>query len=324
MLTGSHRYLGVCSSRCSRCILINISLYILLNSHSNSGIRSSHSKFRNHPKPSNSKLLMSLRHMFRSQRLVSDKHTINSSSKMLGRDLSNLSYQHTQRPISHILQTGPTNLLERDTLCAILRDQGSGQAVHLPPLSLASVPLASPTGQIVKILRLQRPRLCQKHLRRAFLPARHCRSANTDRMAVLRTQERGSSQASAIFRTSPAQARSTRHCQLKKISKRKTVHPITRDLSWPDIYRDYTLNIQRRDKLLTRASYTDTPTRQKVDLTKMCTRATVSGQRRDHMARLRHRCCLGGHLHLAAEQTLSRKDVEDELWKVKGTIHMCS
>lgn len=190
---------------------------------------------------------------------------INFSNRMLGLALSKQSCLRTGRPISPIHQIGPTNHLEQDISCAVLQDQASVLAAHLRRLYQESVQLALWMGWRVTARRSQRLRRARGRLLKGFPQARHCRLASTDNStAILRTPGRGSSQASATFPTSPARAQLTRRCRRKSLSKKQIVRLITKALSWPDIYQDYTPSNQLHINRSTQANYTATPIKQRV------------------------------------------------------------
>ena len=138
-------------------------------------------------------------------------------------------------------------------------------------------------------LRSQHHHRAQGHLLKVSLQARHCKLASTDSStAILLTRERGSSQASATSRISPARARSMRHCQRKSLSKKQTVRFLTKALSWPDISQDYTRSNRPHTNRSIQANYTDTLIKQRAVSIKTCTRVMASGQRKDLMERRQH------------------------------------
>lgn len=166
------------------------------------------------------------------QRLVSVRRMTSSSNRMLGLALNKQSCPRMERPISPIHQTGPTSHLEQDILCAILEDQTSVLAVHLRRLYQENVQLASWMEWRVTAQRSQHLHRAQGRLLKVSPQVHHFRLASTDSsIAILLILERGSSLASAISPTSPARARSMRHCQRRSLFKKQTVRLTTKALS---------------------------------------------------------------------------------------------
>lgn len=199
------------------------------------------------------------------QRLPSGRRMNSSSNRMLGLVLSKQSCPRMELPTSPIRQIGLTNHLERDISCAILQGQVRVLAVRLQRPYQESVQLALLMEWMVTVQRSQDLRRARGPLLKVFQQARHCRSASIDSStAILLTVERGSSRASAISRTSPARARSTRLCQQRSLSKKQTVRLTTKALSWPDIYQAYTQSNRLHTNPLIQINYTDTQTKQRV------------------------------------------------------------
>jgi hypothetical protein len=188
----------------------------------------------------------------------------NFLNRMLGLALSKQSCQRTERPILPTHQTGLINHLEQDISCAILQDQASVLVVLLRLLYQESVQLALWMGLRVTAQRSQHLHRTQGRLLKAFPRARHFRSASTGNlMAILLTPGRGSSQASATFRTSPARARLMPRCRRKSPFRKRIVRLITKALLWPDIYQGYTQSNQLHTSRSIQANYTDTPIKQR-------------------------------------------------------------
>jgi hypothetical protein len=215
-----------------------------------------------------------------------------SLNKTPGLGPSSQLFPRMERPISPIPQTGSINLPEQDISCETLPDPLSVLAVLSRHPCQGSVLLDSSIAWKATAQRLQLLRRLQERPPKASPPARHYKWPNTDSpmaTATWHTLETGSSRASATSPTSPARARSTHHCLQKRLFKKQTVRPITTGLLWPGTYQAYTPNTQLHIKRSIQANYTGTLIQQKAVLTKTCTPIMVSGQRRVHMERRRHR-----------------------------------